>query len=192
MCGIIGAYCANPGACSTILLAGLKYMQNRGYYSAGVFTITDNGCTYSPLLHNYASTPTSTALERLGERMSAHDTARVGFGHTRWATHGAKTDANSHPHRCANGLFTLVHNGILENYKPLKKMLTDDGRVFRSETDTEVICNLISHFYLQITTKEERTIADVRAAINAAQAASYTHLPLPTTYSVYIDVLAVA
>ncbi len=184
MCWVIGAYCANTGVCASDVLAGLKYREIRGCYSAGVFTIADNGGTNAALLHKYASTPTSTALERLGERMSAHDTARVGFGHTRWATHGAKTDANSHPHRCANGLFTLVHNGILENYKPLKKMLTDDGRVFRSETDTEVICNLISHFYLQITTKEERTIADVRAAINAAQAASYTHLPLPTTYSV--------
>ena len=168
MCGIIGAYCSRPDVCATILLAGLKYMQNRGYDSAGICSIVDG----SRILHKYASTTDHTAIDLLGEKMYSHSDACIGFGHTRWATHGAKTDANSHPHTSSDGKFSLVHNGILENYKPLKRMLITKGFTFESETDTEVICNLISHMYNTFHidgSTDNKTDDDVRLAIGMAQ-----------------------
>ena len=79
-------------------------------------------------------------------QLSNHSSSFIGFGHTRWATHGAKTDINSHPHTSTNGMFTIVHNGILENYRDLKSSLVED--TFQSETDTEVIANLLENTYI--------------------------------------------
>lgn len=137
MCGIVG-FIGNDNAYEKIL-NGLIQLQNRGYDSAGISVMEDDIKTWK-----YASIDTATALEKLSKFGSE---SSIGIGHTRWATHGAKTDVNSHPHVSYNNIFSLVHNGIIENYKELKAMLVKRGIQNKSQTDTEVIVNLIAMFY---------------------------------------------
>ena len=137
MCGIVG-FIGNGNAYEKIL-NGLIQLQNRGYDSAGI-SVMDKGIK----TWKYASEDSVSALEKLKEYGSE---SSVGIGHTRWATHGAKTDVNSHPHVSYNNIFSLVHNGIIENYKELKAMLVKRGIQNKSQTDTEVIVNLIAMFY---------------------------------------------
>ena len=137
MCGIVG-FIGNDNAYEKIL-NGLIQLQNRGYDSAGISVMEDDIKTWK-----YASIDTATALEKLSKFGSK---SSIGIGHTRWATHGAKTDVNSHPHVSYNNIFSLVHNGIIENYKELKAMLVKRGIQNKSQTDTEVIVNLIAMFY---------------------------------------------
>ncbi|KAF1085063.1 Glutamine--fructose-6-phosphate aminotransferase (isomerizing) [Sporotomaculum syntrophicum] len=137
MCGIVG-YIGGRQAAS-ILLDGLQKLEYRGYDSAGIAVIQDNAIE----LQKKAG-----KLAILREQMSVSmPTATVGIGHTRWATHGRPSDANSHPHLDCSGRFTVVHNGIIENYLPLREWLITRGHVFRSETDTEVLPHLIEEFY---------------------------------------------
>ena len=150
MCGIIAALCKNPNICHSVLFSGLKYMQNRGYDSAGIFSINKENGHYKTILTKFASTEEKSALQLIEPHLSKHSNSFIGFGHTRWATHGAKTDINSHPHTSINGYFTIVHNGILENYCDLKSSLREKGIKFQSETDTEVIANLLENTYLGI------------------------------------------
>ena len=137
MCGIVG-FIGNDNAYEKIL-NGLIQLQNRGYDSAGI-SVMDKGIK----TWKHASEDSVSALEKLKEYGSE---SSVGIGHTRWATHGAKTDVNSHPHVSYNNIFSLVHNGIIENYKELKAMLVKRGIQNKSQTDTEVIVNLIAMFY---------------------------------------------
>lgn len=137
MCGIVG-FIGNDNAYEKIL-NGLIQLQNRGYDSAGISVMEDDIKTWK-----YASIDTATALDKLSKFGSE---SSVGIGHTRWATHGAKTDVNSHPHVSYNNIFSLVHNGIIENYKELKTILVKRGIQNKSQTDTEVIVNLIAMFY---------------------------------------------
>ncbi len=141
MCGII----ASIGNDNSFFycLCGLKQLQNRGYDSAGICSMIDNQF----ITTKYASTDKESALVKVESEKEKHDNAYVSIGHTRWATHGAKTDTNSHPHTSSDGLFSLVHNGIIENYAELKKMLIKNGFTFKSQTDTEVVVNLIAYFY---------------------------------------------
>lgn len=141
MCGII----ASIGNDNSFFhcLCGLKQLQNRGYDSAGICSMIDNQF----ITTKYASTDKESALVKVEGEKEKHDNAYVSIGHTRWATHGAKTDTNSHPHTSSDGLFSLVHNGIIENYAELKEMLIKNGFTFKSQTDTEVVVNLISYFY---------------------------------------------
>lgn len=141
MCGII----ASIGNDNSFFhcLCGLKQLQNRGYDSAGICSMIDNQF----ITTKYASTDKESALVKVEGEKEKHDNANVSIGHTRWATHGAKTDINSHPHTSSDGLFTLVHNGIIENYAELKEMLIKNGFTFKSQTDTEVVVNLIAYFY---------------------------------------------
>lgn len=151
MCGICG-YISNNTAYDK-LINGLKMLQNRGYDSAGVCTIN---CTINKdhelLMKKFASTDNQTAVERLSspEYKEFFGDNSIGIAHTRWATHGAKTDVNSHPHISFNKKFALVHNGIIENYNSIKNRLIKVGVPFVSETDTEVIVNLIGYIYDQI------------------------------------------
>ena len=141
MCGII----ASIGNDNSFFhcLCGLKQLQNRGYDSAGICSMIDNQF----ITTKYASTDKESALVKVEGEKEKHDSAYVSIGHTRWATHGAKTDTNSHPHTSSDGLFSLVHNGIIENYAELKEMLIKNGFTFKSQTDTEVVVNLIAYFY---------------------------------------------
>jgi glutamine---fructose-6-phosphate transaminase (isomerizing) len=134
MCGIIGI--VGRAAVAPLLLDGLKRLEYRGYDSAGIATL-DNGHVYRQRAEG--------KLANLEARLAANPLpGRTGIGHTRWATHGAPSEGNAHPH--GDDRVVLVHNGIIENFRELRKELTAEGRVFETETDTEVIVHLISTF----------------------------------------------
>lgn len=138
MCGIVG-YIGNEQA-APIILDGLSRLEYRGYDSAGI-AVFDGG-----KIVTQKATGRLKVLENLtrgGETMPGQS----GVGHTRWATHGAPSDKNAHPHTNSAGTIAVVHNGIIENYIPLKKKLTDKGYQFVSETDTEVLAHLLDYYY---------------------------------------------
>jgi glucosamine--fructose-6-phosphate aminotransferase (isomerizing) len=134
MCGIVG-YIGSKEA-YPIVLNGLKRLEYRGYDSAGI-ALYDGSKTHL--------CKTKGKVSSLAEKFSAQGVpqAQIGIGHTRWATHGVPNDVNSHPHTSNSGDLILVHNGIIENYASLKKVLQQRGYVFHSDTDTEVLVNLI-------------------------------------------------
>ncbi len=138
MCGIVG-YIGGRDA-YPILLNGLKRLEYRGYDSAGI-----------ALIHEGFKVQKCKGKVSDLESMGTHDAriGHIGIGHTRWATHGEPNEVNAHPQTSFRGHFVLVHNGIIENYAPIKKHLLSRGVSFSSETDTEVLVNLIEHLYLE-------------------------------------------
>ena len=134
MCGIVGVIAERE--VTEILLEGLRRLEYRGYDSAGVALINEAG-----------ELQRTRRLGKVAELTDAchieSPAGHIGIAHTRWATHGEPNDINAHPHISSNGRLTLVHNGIIENYAPLKKTLIKEGHVFNTETDTEVLVNLI-------------------------------------------------
>ncbi|MEZ5106159.1 MAG: glutamine--fructose-6-phosphate transaminase (isomerizing) [Draconibacterium sp.] len=136
MCGIVG-YIGNKEV-FPFLIKGLKWLEYRGYDSAGVALL--NGT-----LNVYKKKGKVAELENFV--LDQNYSGNVGIGHTRWATHGEPSDENAHPHNSMNGIFTLVHNGIIENYSELKADLINQGYKFSSETDTEVLANLFEFIY---------------------------------------------
>lgn len=142
-CGIIGFIGSEPAV--PYLLEGIHILQNRGYDSAGLSTINEKG---EIVTSKYASVgSTSDSIELLKQKAPDRHTAHVsGIAHTRWATHGGKTDQNAHPHSDQHDRLALVHNGTIENSQELKAELEAKGIVFRSQTDTEVIAQLIGHY----------------------------------------------
>ena len=146
MCGI-SAFIGNNNAYKRILDA-LQQLQNRGYDSAGI-SIIEN---LEIITHKYASVKDKSALQFLSKYKDY--TSHIGIGHTRWATHGAKTDINSHPHLSYDKKLSLVHNGIIENYQDIKIFLSSKGIKNVSQTDTEVIVNLIAYFYSELNNIE--------------------------------------
>jgi glucosamine--fructose-6-phosphate aminotransferase (isomerizing) len=137
MCGIIG-YVGSQEVVP-ILLEGLKKLEYRGYDSAGIAVI-DKGEIQRRRVKGKIS-----ELEKNLER--APLTGRFGLGHTRWATHGRPSEENAHPHKDCTGSLVVVHNGIIENYLPLKDRLDKEGHTFQTETDTEVIAHLVEKYY---------------------------------------------
>ena len=138
MCGIVG-YTGSQAA-APILLDGLKKLEYRGYDSAGIAVLNDNLIAVSKVTGRIAN-----LCERTADGKNCPGT--VGIGHTRWATHGAPTDTNAHPHMSNDGKFAVVHNGIIENYIALREELIQKGYHFESQTDTEVIVHLIEMYY---------------------------------------------
>lgn len=153
MCGIVG-YIGHRAA-YPIIINGLKRLEYRGYDSAGLVVIENDG---------FGLIKTKGKVSDLEEKSSSiNNGATIGVGHTRWATHGVPNDVNSHPHLSNNEELVLVHNGIIENYETIKTQLTQQGFDFKSDTDTEVLINLIQYF----KDKDDLNLTDaVRYALN--------------------------
>ena len=154
MCGIVG-YIGKKN-CVPLLIEGLKMLEYRGYDSSGIALLADKKLSI---------------FKKAGKISSMESTipdgmkASVGIGHTRWATHGAVSDENAHPHQSANNKFSIVHNGIIENYKVLREKLIDNGFEFRSNTDSEVIAHLLElNFKGNFETAFHKTISLLQGA----------------------------
>jgi glutamine---fructose-6-phosphate transaminase (isomerizing) len=154
MCGIMGY--VGPQQATTVLLDGLRRLEYRGYDSAGI--AVSNG--------SIEVLKAEGKIDRLQAVVDAADpVGTVGIGHTRWATHGAPSDANAHPHTDASGKFVVVHNGIIENHQSLRDGLIESDHVFTSETDTEVLAHLVADAY------DGDLITAVRRVVAAADGA---------------------
>ena len=156
MCGIVG-YVGHRDA-ADVLVNALTRLEYRGYDSAGI-AVFENG--------KISVAKSKGKLKDLIDKMAneGKPLGKAGIGHTRWATHGEPSDVNSHPHSGAK--VTLVHNGIIENYKELKNFLIQDGRTFLSDTDTEVVAQLLDHYYTYISDPVKaiiRTTQDLRGS----------------------------
>ena len=151
MCGIIG-YIGQKNV-TEVLLNGLRKLEYRGYDSAGVALLEDNGIEVVKC---------KGRLAILEEKLTGNCFGgRIGIGHTRWATHGEPNDSNSHPHLSNSEKIAVVHNGIIENYLQIKEFLVSKGYRFYSETDSEVVSNLIEYNY-------RGDLIEVNAALTAA------------------------
>jgi glucosamine--fructose-6-phosphate aminotransferase (isomerizing) len=136
MCGIVGY--VGQREVVPLLMDGLRRLEYRGYDSAGVVTVEDG---------EFQTAKAEGKLDRLKEKLEKHPlSGHYGLGHTRWATHGAPSERNAHPVVDSRGRLALIHNGIIENFLPLKKRLLAEGWTFTSDTDTEVVANLISSY----------------------------------------------
>ena len=168
MCGII-AYLGDRDACP-ILTEGLKRLEYRGYDSAGMAVIRNGK------MHIRRAVGRISALESVldGDMKGA----QIGMAHTRWATHGAPVERNTHPHRDGTGKLALVHNGIIENYRVLKQYIENEGLKLESETDTEVLAKLIGLFYEgKLDEAVRRALREVRGTFGIA----VLHLDEPGT-----------
>lgn len=143
MCGIVG-YIGNKKA-NKVLINGLLKLEYRGYDSAGIAVLENNNIVCMKNVGRVSGLQQKKGINDLNSTM--------GIAHTRWATHGKPSEINAHPHLDCTGKFAVVHNGIIENYNELKTKLMDNGYTFVSQTDTEVIPNLISYYY-----KEEKDL----------------------------------
>jgi len=155
MCGIVGY--VGPRKAVPLLLEGLKRLEYRGYDSAGIAVVVGSGLVVQKAAGKIAILESQLKGDLLN--------ATAGIAHTRWATHGAPTTRNAHPHTDRDGTLAIVHNGIIENATSLRKMLTERGHPFVSETDSEVIAHLISEFY---TTTLEDAVAQALGELEGA------------------------
>lgn len=159
MCGIVG-YLGNEEQ-KEYILSGLRLLQNRGYDSVGISCIT-NGELHTT---KFASKTTCDALDQLEETVNHQNIkSNCAIGHTRWATHGGKTDINAHPHHDNKNKIALAHNGIIENFTELKSKLLEKGYLFKSQTDTEIIAVLIGYYMDMgepIETAIQKTISEL-------------------------------
>lgn len=155
MCGIVGYIGAKKA--SPILINGLLKLEYRGYDSAGISTVEKNGLSIMKdkgRVKNLYNIPGIDNLE-----------GTIGIAHTRWATHGKPSKENAHPHMDNSKTFSVVHNGIVENFNELRKFLSDNGYTFYSQTDTEIIPNLIDYYYKKETNNDDLKL--LRAVKNA-------------------------
>jgi glutamine---fructose-6-phosphate transaminase (isomerizing) len=156
MCGIVGY--VGPRDAAPILLDGLRRLEYRGYDSAGIAILTEDGEVF---IEKKAGKLTNLTDHLNGDAPAGHP----GIGHTRWATHGRPNDTNAHPHTDCTGHLALIHNGIIENYSEIKARLAAEGHRFTSETDTEVLAHLIETKYAG------DLVEAVRAALNEVRGA---------------------
>jgi len=163
-CGIVGVVGTDDA--SGFLLEGLTILRNRGYDSAGMASIPSDGS--SLCLTKYASREsTSDSIDLLRANSIRHIGHHIGVAHTRWATHGGKTDENAHPHTDYKNRVAIVHNGTINNSYELKKELQSHGIAFKSETDTEVIAHLIGTYLDKgLDTKEAVSHALSRCSVS--------------------------
>jgi glucosamine--fructose-6-phosphate aminotransferase (isomerizing) len=162
MCGIIGYI--GPRQAVEILVGGLRRLEYRGYDSAGVAIVPPGG--------GLEVCKSAGRIERLESCLKQMPLAgQIGIGHTRWATHGAATDANAHPHIGGDGAVALVHNGVIENYQSLKLRLQAEGYTFQSATDTEVIAHLVDACLKRQIAAQAAQNGDYRPLVAAVQAA---------------------
>ena len=163
MCGIVGYIGSEPVL--PVLLDGLSRLEYRGYDSAGVAFIENGQIDVQKKKGRILNL--REKLEDAG--LLARQDIHIGIGHTRWATHGAPSDENSHPHLSASGRIAVVHNGIIENYLELKRFLQDQGFEFASETDTEVVAHLLEYHYEEDASQDileavRRTLTDLEGS----------------------------
>jgi glucosamine--fructose-6-phosphate aminotransferase (isomerizing) len=156
MCGIVGY--TGPRDAGPVLLDGLRRLEYRGYDSAGIALVTENG----DLFVEKRAGKVAVLTDALG---GGPPSAGIGLGHTRWATHGRPSDLNAHPHSDCSGRITVVHNGIVENFRELRDELVARGHTLQSETDTEVVAHLVEDAY------EGDLAAAVRAALGRLEGA---------------------
>jgi len=158
MCGIVGY--VGPRQAAPIVLGGLKRLEYRGYDSAGIAVLHQNG--------GIVVERAVGKLNNLQERLSQHPLmGNIAIGHTRWATHGGVTENNAHPHVGRNGRVAVVHNGIIENYAELRREMTGEGISFTSETDTEVAAHLVDGYLasgLDLLTAVQRALPSIQGA----------------------------
>tara|TARA_B100001287_G_scaffold83635_1_gene69768 strand:+ start:628 stop:2463 length:1836 start_codon:yes stop_codon:yes gene_type:complete len=158
MCGIV-AYKGHKD-CHSILLNGLKRLEYRGYDSAGIASINSH--------NKLVVTKRKGKVSRLESALSKSETYNLGIAHTRWATHGKPNQLNAHPHLDQSKKIALVHNGIIENYDPIKKFLLSKKIKFKSETDTEVLVQLIGYFYNKGKMNFEQSVRAALQRVNGA------------------------
>ena len=178
MCSIIGYFGKENAA--PIIVKGLKRMEYRGYDSVGVATESDHQIELKKGIGKVSEVNSKIQLDILP--------GKVGIGHTRWATHGKVTDVNAHPHSSNSGRIAIVHNGIIENFEELKKQLEDEGYNFKSETDSEIIANLLQKYYEKTKDVKEtilKTVSEIKGHYafvamfeNGQLAAARFHEPL--------------
>ena len=164
MCGIVG-YVGDKNAID-IVLDGLRRLEYRGYDSAGAAVVGSAG------LQIRRAAGRIKVLEGLLRDRPIE--GPIGLGHTRWATHGRPTDENAHPHTDGSGDLVVVHNGIIENYLPIKERLQAEGHVFKSETDTEVIAHLIER-HLQDTPRLDEAVRRALRELRGSYAVVVLH-----------------
>jgi len=173
MCGIVG-YLGNDKH-NEYILSGLRLLQNRGYDSVGISCIS-NGELHTT---KFASKTTCDALDQLEETVNLQNiTSNCAVGHTRWATHGGKTDINAHPHHDNKNKIALAHNGIIENFTELKSKLLEKGYLFKSQTDTEIIAVLIG-YYMDIGEPIETAIQKTISELIGTWALVIIHVDYP-------------
>ena len=161
MCGIVGYIGSNEAV--DFLVDGLHRLEYRGYDSAGVATIGPDG--------SLKTVKTVGRIQQLQECLAEQPAVgAIGIGHTRWATHGAATDVNAHPHLGGEGSVAVVHNGVIENFSALRSVLQQAGYTFRSDTDTEVIAHLIDHCLRQNPPEGDLAAVGYRPLIRAVEA----------------------
>lgn len=160
MCGIVG-YIGKIARAEKIVIEGLYRLEYRGYDSAGIAYVEDGDIKIERA---------KGAVSGLEKKCKNISPSTLAIGHTRWATHGKPSEENAHPHRSYKGELALVHNGIIENYKHLKEVLKDEGYVFNSETDTEVLANWIEHIQIRYGIPLEDAVHEALKSVHGAYA----------------------
>src|SRR3954470_5551848 len=175
MCGIVGY--VGPQASVEVVLEGLRRLEYRGYDSAGVAVLADGELTTAKKAGKLANLEKVLADQPL-------PASTLGIGHTRWATHGGPTDRNAHPHVSADGSVAVIHNGIIENFAPLRAEIEATGVEFSSETDTEVVAHLLAAVYAETPAGPDRLAEAMRAVSRRLEGAFTlvaTHAAEPDT-----------